>query len=103
MRVLTGTLLVLAIGATEARAQGSQCTYANQYFNSGSISCQNGKEYRCVVGRWEANGLDCSDTKADAAQPELNVDPSRGAPGVRQPGVRDPGVRQPAAPTAPPP
>src|SRR5206468_4293864 len=95
------TLLVLVLGARQAPGQGSQCMYASQYFNSGSISCQNGKQYRCVAGSWQANGLGCSDTKADADQPALNVDPSRGAPGVRQPGVGDPGVRQPAQPTAP--
>jgi len=55
------------------------------YFSSGSISCENGKQYRCVAGSWQPNGLECADTNADEDQPGLDVDPSRSAPGVRQP------------------
>jgi hypothetical protein len=101
MRVMATLALVLALGPTAARAQGSQCMYANQFFSSGSVSCQNGKQFRCRAGSWEPSGLDCADTSADQDQGALNVDPSRAAPAVRQPGVRDPGVRQPGAPVAP--
>jgi hypothetical protein len=92
---------MLVLEARQAPGQGSQCTYANQYFNSGSTSCQNGTQYRCVAGRWEANGLACADTGVDEGQPELNVDPSRSDPSVRQPGVGESGVRQPAPPVDP--
>jgi|RhiMetdeSRZDD1v2_1073273.scaffolds.fasta_scaffold3466992_1 hypothetical protein len=85
MRVIAATLLVLVLGARSAPGQGSQCMYSNQYFSSGSISCQNGKQHRCVAGAWQPSGLDCADSKADADQPGLDVDPSRGAPGIRQP------------------
>ena len=101
MRLMTTVALVLALGATGARAQGNQCMYANQFFSSGSVSCQDGKQFRCRSGSWEPSGLDCADTGADHDQGALNVDPSRAAPKVRQPGVRDPGVRQPGAPVVP--
>jgi hypothetical protein len=101
MRVAIAMLLVLALGARKTSAQGDQCTYADQYFASGSTSCQDGRQYRCVAGSWKPNGLECSDAAADADQPALRVDPSRAAPTVRQPGVRDPGVRQPQPPAVP--
>jgi hypothetical protein len=101
MRVLATVLLVLALGASRAPGQGNQCMYANQFFSPGSVSCQNGKQYRCAGGSWQPAGLDCADTKADDDQPGLDVDPSRAAPTARQPGVQDRGVRQPALPTVP--
>jgi len=101
MRVMATVALVLALGTFGARAQGSQCMYASQFFASGSVSCQDGSQYRCAAGTWKPTGLDCADTKADRDQGGLAVDPSRAAPPVRQPGVRDPGVRQPTAPVVP--
>ena len=100
-RVLAPILLMLALGATGALGQGDQCMYADQFFPAGSVSCQNGKQYRCVAGSWQAKGLECADTKADHDQEGLEIDPGRAAPEVRQPGLRDPGVTQPAAPAVP--
>jgi hypothetical protein len=85
MRMLAAVAVGFVLGATSASGQGSQCMYANQFFSSGSMSCQDGQQYRCVAGSWKASGLGCADTKADSDQPGLNVDPSRRAPGVRQP------------------
>ena len=92
MRMLATALLVLVLGAGSALGQGSQCMYANQFFPSGSISCQDGKQYRCAAGAWQPSGLDCADTSADRDQPGVGVDPSRAAPRVRQPTV--PGIPQ---------
>ena len=100
-RVLAPMLLTLAFGATGALGQGDQCMYAEQFFPPGSISCQNGKQYRCVAGSWQPKGLECADTKADDDQEGLELDPGAAAPKVRQPGLRDRGVTQPAPPTVP--
>ncbi len=101
MRVLATVLLVLALGASRAPGQGNQCMYANQFFSPGSVSCQDGKQYRCAAGSWQPTGLECADTKADHDQAGLDVDPSRAAPTVPQPSVGDTGVRQPALPSVP--
>jgi hypothetical protein len=85
MRMFAVVVVGLGLGASSASGQGSQCMYANQLFSVGSVSCQDGQQYQCVAGAWKANGLGCADTKADADQPGMNVDPSRRAPGVRQP------------------
>jgi hypothetical protein len=96
MRTLVMTLAVVGLGATGALGQGSQCTYRNQFFSSGAVSCQDGAQYRCVAGAWQANGLQCADSNADGDQGALQVDPSRGAPKVH-----DPAVRQPSPPVVP--
>lgn len=85
MRVLTATAMMVALWARGAAGQGSKCMYANEFFTPGSVSCQNGRQYRCVAGSWQPNGLECADTKADADEAGVDVDPSRRAPKVRQP------------------
>jgi len=96
MRILGAMLLVLGLGVTAVRGQDKQCMYANEFFSPGTVSCQGGAQYRCVAGSWQPIGLGCADTKADADEEGLRVDPSRGAPTVGEPGIK-----QPSAPTVP--
>jgi hypothetical protein len=95
MRILAIVIASL-VSAVAARGQGDQCMYGGQVFTSGTVSCQDGKQQKCVAGTWQPNGLDCAVAPADSDEPLLRVDPSRGAPAVREPNVG-----QPAAPTAP--
>jgi hypothetical protein len=95
MRILAIVVASL-VSAAAARGQGGQCMYGGQVFASGAVSCQEGKQQKCVAGSWRPNGLDCAVAPADSDEPLLRVDPGRGAPAVREPNVG-----QPAAPAAP--
>ena len=85
MRMLVTIVAILALGATSALAD---CMYAQQSFSPGEVSCQGGRQYRCVARAWQPTGLDCADTYGD--EEGLHVNPSRQSPKVREPGVAQP-------------
>jgi hypothetical protein len=80
-------------------AAGAVCSYDMQAFSEGTTSCQNGRQFRCSGGKWEAVGTDCAD--ADPGDAGVKLDPGVNEPRVREPAVREPSVKQPAPPTEP--
>src|SRR5262245_22578058 len=98
--MLAAMVLVLGLAATSL-AQGNQCMYGNQFFSPGDVSCQGGAQFRCAAGSWQAVGLTCSDTAADADEGAVKVDPSVHAPKVKEPSVKDHEVQEHAPPTIP--
>ena len=42
-----------------AGATAPACTYASQSYSAGSVSCQEGREFRCTNGAWERTETLC--------------------------------------------
>ena len=89
-------LVAMGLPAVTA-AQAPQCMYAERFFSSGSVSCQSGREFRCVEGAWKSVGVECADDGAGVKVPGVNEPPVR-SPSVKEPGIKQPGVAQPPAP-----
>ena len=101
-RIFAAMLLLLLGPATgTVLGQGKQCMFANEFFSPGDVSCQAGKQFRCVAGSWQAVGTECSDDAADADEEGLEVDPGVRSPKVKEPPVKEPAVKGQTAPTIP--
>jgi hypothetical protein len=96
---LVALCAVAAFMGTASFAAGAVCSYNMQAFSEGTTSCQNGRQFRCSGGKWEAVGTDCAD--ADPGDAGVKVDPGVTEPAVREPSVREPSVKQPGPPTEP--
>ena len=86
MRWLVATFVMVALSA--AASADERCTYRQQFFAPGAVSCQGGSQQTCVAGAWQPTGLGCADTTGD--QEGLQVDPTRRAPAVAEPPVAQP-------------
>ena len=98
MRMLSSALCALVVGAASV-AVAEPCLYDAQRFPEGAVSCQNGSQFRCAGGSWDATGSACSDE--DPVDGNVQVKPGVTEPAVRGPGVREGGVQQPAVPNEP--
>jgi hypothetical protein len=93
MRWATLTFVVGMGVASVAHAAGRPCSLAWRPFGDGSVSCQSGRQFRCVDGSWQPVGTSCAgEEQADSG---LGVRPE-----VEQPAVQQPAVVQPAVPRA---
>ena len=98
MRMALIALCALVAGATSVAA-ATPCSYRMQAFSEGTVSCQDGRQFRCAGGKWQDVGTGCAD--ADPGDAGVKVQPGVNEPKVREPGVADPSVKQPAPPTGP--
>jgi hypothetical protein len=98
MRMSSSALCAIVVGAASVAA-AAPCLYDGQRFPEGAVSCQNGRQFRCAGGNWDAIGTECS--AEDPVDGNVQVKPGVTEPAVREPGVRDRGVQQPAAPNEP--
>ena len=98
MRMALVALCALVVGATSGAA-ATPCSYRMQAFSEGTVSCQDGRQFRCAGGNWQAVGTECAD--ADPGDAGVKVQPGVNEPSVREPVVREPSVQQPAAPIGP--
>jgi len=73
--------------------------YRAQPFSEGTVSCQHGRQLRCVGGKWEDVGSECADD--DPGDAGVEVRPGVGEPAVAEPAVREGAVKQPAGPKEP--
>jgi hypothetical protein len=88
----TAALFVVAMGfATTAAAAGQQCSFGWRPYSEGSVSCQSGRQFRCVNGAWQDVGTGCADEDPGDSG-------TRVQPGVNEPTVRDPSLNQPVVP-----
>jgi hypothetical protein len=88
-------MVVAGLGiASVAQADGKPCSYAWKPFADGSVSCQDGQQFRCADGAWQNVGTACAD--ADPGDAGVAVRPAVNEPTVKDP--RDPSFNQPAAP-----
>src|SRR5262245_27502863 len=62
-----------------------RCTYKWVFYPPGGTTCQDGKQAKCVAGRWQPTGEGCADAAGDPTGEET-------APGVAKPRVKDPRV-----------
>ena len=99
MRMSLLAVCALVVGAASV-TMGAPCAYRGQPFAEGDVSCQDGRQFRCAGGKWNAIGTECADT--DPGDAGVKVRPGVTEPAVRKPGVREPSSpKQPAAPNAP--
>ena len=98
MRMSSFALCALVVGAASV-ATAAPCLYRTHAFSEGAVSCQDGRQFRCAGGKWEAVGTECAD--ADPGDAGVEVRPGVTEPAVREPTVGEGAVRQPAAPNEP--
>ena len=98
MRMSSFALCALVVGAGSVAA-AEPCLYRTHRFSEGAVSCQDGRQFRCAGGRWEAVGTECADE--DPVDGGVQVKPGVTEPAVRDPAFRERAVQQPAAPNEP--
>jgi hypothetical protein len=98
MRMSSLVLCALVVGAASVAA-AAPCLYGGHEFSESAVSCQNGRQFRCSSGRWEAVGTECSDE--DPVDGNVQVKPGVTEPAVREPAIRERAVQQPTAPNEP--
>jgi len=98
MRMSSLVLFALVVGAASVAA-AAPCLYAGHRFAESAVSCQNGRQFRCAGGRWDAVGTECSDE--DPVDGNVQVKPGVTEPAVGEPAIRDRAVQQPATPNEP--
>lgn len=61
------SVLITLVGCapSHSRSTNDSCVYAGTSYSEGSVVCQNGYEYRCGGGQWQATGAKCD--SADGA------------------------------------
>ncbi len=85
-------LVVCALLGMAARGMGAEhgCRFGGKLHEPGAVVCSDGKQHRCVAGRWKSVGTTCAHGM------------NRVAPGVHAPSVSHAaGPRQPPEPVMP--
>ena len=80
--------------ASGAQADGKPCSFDWKPFPDGSVSCQDGQQFRCADGAWQSIGTACA--REDPTASGSGVRPGVNAPTVKEPTVND--SNQPAVP-----
>ena len=91
MRRVAAALFVAGMGVAPLATAGQPCAFALRPFAEGSVSCQAGRQFRCVNGTWQEIGTTCADIDPRESGDQVG-------PGVDAPRVKQPPVEQPAPP-----
>lgn len=95
-------MVVAGMGiAGVAQADGKPCSYSWRPFPDGSVSCQDGQQFRCADGAWKSIGTACA--REDPGDSGSAVRPGVNVPTVKEPGVTGPGSGAAIPPVAQPP
>ena len=88
MRWVGAALLLAGVGIEPMATAGEQCAFALRAFAEGAVSCQAGRQFRCVNGTWREIGTTCADV--DPRESGVQVRPGVNVPLVKQPAVEQP-------------
>lgn len=75
--MLERSLVVLVVGVALASVQpqiaraGDDCTYHGDRYSDGSLSCQEGKRFKCDDGEWKSKDERCTADKAETHTHEV--------------------------------
>jgi hypothetical protein len=89
--VAAALLFVAGMGVAPMAMAGQPCWFAWRAFAEGSVSCQSGRQFRCVNQTWQEIGTTCADVDPRESGAQVR-------PGVNAPLVKQPAVEQPAPP-----